>query len=391
MNSPAASPGSVRNLALDGVRGLAISLVLVWHYFTCEVVVEPGSLLAYAKWATGLTWSGVDLFFVLSGFLIGGIILDTQKAANFYTVFYVRRATRIVPIYFIVIFAYVLLSMTSAHKIEWLFADPIPLGYYLTFSQNMAMGMMSSFGSHWLAISWSLGIEEQFYILLPLLMRNASTRYLTQMLVFMFFLAPIFRGSTTGLGAYVYLWCRIDSLLAGVIVACLIRDELLVANVRARIASVWAVFLSAGACIVGYRILLHGVVEYVYFSLLAMFYATLLLILLIQRHTLLYWIFTRPALIWLGLRSYSIYLIHQPISGLWFGAVFGTEPKFSDYRGFGITIISLISTLLLANLSYYCVESHFLRFGHRLRYATLTEAGARTSHQVRQWRHDEFE
>src|SRR2546425_646800 len=84
---------------LDGLRGVAIGSVLIWHYFVLPTVAAPGTPLSYARVFGGLTWSGVDLFFVLSGFLIGGILLDARQATNYFQVFYTRRFFRIVPIY----------------------------------------------------------------------------------------------------------------------------------------------------------------------------------------------------------------------------------------------------------------------------------------------------
>src|SRR6267143_4059987 len=88
---------SARILELDGIRGIAIGMVLVAHFL--EIVSRPGSPLAYALVPLRLTWSGVDLFFVLSGFLIGGILLDARESSNYFRVFYTRRFFRIVPIY----------------------------------------------------------------------------------------------------------------------------------------------------------------------------------------------------------------------------------------------------------------------------------------------------
>ena len=92
---------------LDGIRGLAILLVLIHHYFGLQVPeLSDGSWIAVARRATRLSWSGVDLFFVLSGFLIAGILLDHRKASNVYHVFYFRRATRILPLYLLTLAAY---------------------------------------------------------------------------------------------------------------------------------------------------------------------------------------------------------------------------------------------------------------------------------------------
>src|SRR5437867_6087613 len=78
-------PGRIPEL--DGVRGMAILLVLVWHYLVGPLQTEPGSPAAYGLKLLSLTWAGVDLFFVLSGFLIGGILLDNRSAPNYFGAF----------------------------------------------------------------------------------------------------------------------------------------------------------------------------------------------------------------------------------------------------------------------------------------------------------------
>jgi peptidoglycan/LPS O-acetylase OafA/YrhL len=94
---PAMPDWSVRVPALDGLRGVAILLVLLRHSF---FGLESQSSLLSAFLAAGrLTWSGVDLFFVLSGFLIGGILLDARKSPRYFSTFYIRRAYRILPLY----------------------------------------------------------------------------------------------------------------------------------------------------------------------------------------------------------------------------------------------------------------------------------------------------
>jgi peptidoglycan/LPS O-acetylase OafA/YrhL len=88
---------------LDGLRGVAIGLVLINHYFSDALVVRLPHPLAILQLPTRLTWSGVDLFFVLSGFLIGGILLDAKESPNYFKVFYTRRALRILPIYLLLV------------------------------------------------------------------------------------------------------------------------------------------------------------------------------------------------------------------------------------------------------------------------------------------------
>jgi surface polysaccharide O-acyltransferase-like enzyme len=72
-----------RITSLDGVRGIAILMVLIWHYFNNQIIPAPNTFIGYAHLATRLFWSGVDLFFVLSGFLIGGILLEQRDAQNY--------------------------------------------------------------------------------------------------------------------------------------------------------------------------------------------------------------------------------------------------------------------------------------------------------------------
>src|SRR5439155_6630365 len=96
-----------RNAALDGVRGLAISSVVFWHYFTNRLADRPALMTStpgiFLEGILGLGWAGVDLFFVLSGFLIGSILLRNHRAQNYYVTFYARRAYRILPLYVLVL------------------------------------------------------------------------------------------------------------------------------------------------------------------------------------------------------------------------------------------------------------------------------------------------
>jgi len=116
---------------LDGIRGIAILLVLVWHYFSVQVHPDPGSTLSYIVRASSLAWSGVDLFFVLSGFLIAGILLDNRDTSNFFRIFYLRRVSRIFPLYFLLLGLFIWLSHTAiftSPAFQCYFSDPFRYG-----------------------------------------------------------------------------------------------------------------------------------------------------------------------------------------------------------------------------------------------------------------------
>jgi peptidoglycan/LPS O-acetylase OafA/YrhL len=103
---------------LDGLRGTAILSVLCFHYVTQQGVTPPGTLTHYLQRAVIMGWSGVDLFFVLSGFLIGGILMDARESPSYFRTFYARRFFRIIPIYYLWITAYVALMLLAGAKVQ---------------------------------------------------------------------------------------------------------------------------------------------------------------------------------------------------------------------------------------------------------------------------------
>src|SRR5262249_50866528 len=156
---------------LDGLRALAILLVVMWHYLGHPG--GPGS----AQWnffRFGIT--GVDLFFVLSGYLITGILLQNAGAANYFSTFYLRRSFRILPIYFGMVAIYLIGRQIG--RPAGLFDGAVPWWSYILGVQNFWMTIHQTFGATWLAATWSLAVEEQFYLLFPLLVFFLSPRTL---------------------------------------------------------------------------------------------------------------------------------------------------------------------------------------------------------------------
>ncbi|MES2605899.1 MAG: acyltransferase, partial [Pseudomonadota bacterium] len=174
MSSQLVSPGPDRIPQLDGLRGFAILMVLVWHCVAGFTTTEPGSFAAYLLVPFRLTWSGVDLFFVLSGYLIGGILLDTRQAPGYFQRFFLRRAFRILPVYYVVwcLFALgVWAHRANVISNDFLFEHSADLFWYPLFLQNWAIVAEKEFAINALSVSWSLCIEEQFYLLFPFLLR----------------------------------------------------------------------------------------------------------------------------------------------------------------------------------------------------------------------------
>ena len=220
---------------LDGLRGVAIGMVVLFHFLQNTMAFPPGSVFSYVQAGLRLSWTGVDLFFVLSGFLIGGILLDSRDSTNYYSVFYKRRFFRIIPIYLVtLLLGAALVSLRlgpTSGPLQWLTMEGAPWYAYLTFTQNFWMAHAGSIGSNGLAMTWSLAVEEQFYVMVPLYIRAFTRRWLTCALVIGICSAPLLRtllfhfGNDSSVGIYTMTLCRADALLLGVLAAVLLRDE----------------------------------------------------------------------------------------------------------------------------------------------------------------------
>jgi peptidoglycan/LPS O-acetylase OafA/YrhL len=169
-----------------------------------------------------LNWSGVNLFFVLSGFLIGGILLDNILTTNFVSVFYARRSFRIIPIYLIVLVIVALIL--NEHFSRAILA-------YLVFLQNYYMAYEGHWGISNLGPTWSLAVEEQFYLLMPLVIWFIPDRRLPPFLLSCVLIAPLIR-----LQLFWYLPipadfvamllpCQMDALCLGVLAAWALRHK----------------------------------------------------------------------------------------------------------------------------------------------------------------------
>jgi peptidoglycan/LPS O-acetylase OafA/YrhL len=358
---------------LDGVRGIAIILVLVWHYFSCQVAPEEGNLLYYCTRACRLTWSGVDLFFVLSGFLIAGILLDHRSTGNYFRIFYLRRVCRIFPLYYFLLAFFLCLSLTNlstSASFRWLFHDPLGLLSYATFTQNILMGVRGDFAPGWLGITWSLAVEEQFYLFVPLLIYLLPRR----LLLFVFLLgilgAPILRCASGGFHAFVFAPWRAASVLSGASLAILVRwtPFMSVVQEHRRLLTALFVALLAGAAVMSIRPIPFGAFNQ---SWLAALYAIFVLVAFVDRESLLGKLLGSPVLVWFGQLSYGIYMFHQAVMGVFHRAHWqGAPPIISSPRDAGLTVMALFVTLVLAMISHHFLERPFLRFGHRFKYSS---------------------
>lgn len=212
--------------ALDGVRGVAILVVVVhnasWILEGSDRFV-PKLLVA----ATASGWVGVQLFFVLSGFLITGILMDTRRSEAYFRSFYVRRVLRIFPLYYV--------FLAVAFGVVPFLADPAwsevaraRQGWYWAYMSNWHDPLGGSIPG--LPHFWSLAVEEQFYLVWPFLVYALDRRRLVTLCVAAVALTPLIRwglnlsGLPSGAG-YEFTIARWDALAAGALLALVMFEE----------------------------------------------------------------------------------------------------------------------------------------------------------------------
>lgn len=313
--------------ALDGVRGIAILVVLVHNL---SIFVGKGSI-ADRLWTvvTEAGWIGVELFFVLSGFLITGILLDEPARSSSeegsspnWTAslkgFYIRRSLRIFPLYYAFLVLYFLVAPLFAPSLARPFAEVKWYWVYLSNWSCLWWGVLPGLGH-----VWSLAVEEQFYLVWPWLVGGLSRRFFLSICLSIVIVAF---GARLGFWAIkiddAWIYCstvtRMDALAIGALLALGLRSEVW----RARIASKRG---RVSIAVVGALLLLmvktHGMnrhnplVQIVGYLLIAVASAALVAYAAWPSPPRL---LAHPVLRFFGRYSYGIYIIHAPLKHLAF-------------------------------------------------------------------------
>jgi peptidoglycan/LPS O-acetylase OafA/YrhL len=358
---------------LDALRGLAILLVLFFHGIAPPLRAELSGAGKFIFELSQFGWVGVNLFFVLSGFLITGILIDTRNRPDYFRRFYIRRALRILPAFYAC-----LVILLLGGFISWRF-----LLVSAVFLANTAplLGVPLQYGP-----LWSLAVEEHFYMLWPALIRRLSFRSLILGLTLVLVLTPALRAfdfQLAGRPAYfvaLYTWLNLDGLALGSLLAIFLRRPEVQRTQLSRIASM---------------ALIGGVITFVLmpqcgwvaaaFSMTACNIASagLLASMLVVGTSRWNFLVDRPFLKFLGFISYGLYLIHvlafrlaeiifsRPLQAL----AAGGRPVLAMLLHFAAGSVMAVS---VAYLSRRSLEERFLRLGfgsrpQRVATSTLTE------------------
>jgi peptidoglycan/LPS O-acetylase OafA/YrhL len=363
--------GSKRRPDLDGLRGIAVLLTIFLHYvcrsgFFSYLGPRPIALLLDASWA------GVDIFFVLSGFLIGGIILEHGHAANFLRVFYLRRALRILPVAFLTIaFSYLVLPLLNP-SILWY--SEVPPYTYPLFINNF----WTSLGHRAyapLGPMWSLAIEQQFYLLAPAFLLAAGARARNATLIALILVSPLLRLGGWRYSGWDFTPFRLDGFATGILLVVLLRDSRscqfifkhrrMVNCLVVCIVSTALLFTNCTRC---------SVLQHVAFgiSLNSLAAGGVILCLQIDPGSRLSTALSPKWLTTVGKYSYFLYLMHMPILAYTMVAGIGGPEVL-------LLVVALAISFLGAWASWRFIESRLIGLGRNYAYQSPLAGGRRFS------------
>jgi peptidoglycan/LPS O-acetylase OafA/YrhL len=376
---PKIPPPGTHVPALDGLRGLAVLIVVVLHFS----FLQPTNRLELAfSLVTSMGWVGVDLFFALSGFLITGILIDTRRSEGYFRSFFLRRTLRIFPLYYAFLFlVLVALPLARGSGPE---QNQLWLLVYLS-NVLMASAGWEGMPSHTTHL-WSLAVEEQFYLLWPFVVYWADRKGLVRICAAAFLLAILVRAglhlsTSNGIAGYTLLAARLDPLAAGALVAALVRSprgaELALRSAKPVALGSLAVLLG----IAGWNLAIRPLgtllpplaldVQLVGYPAIALLAAAVVVMATTageRSHTGR--VLTSAPLRALGRYSYAIYLFHLPLrdaarshflraGGL--PLIFGSQIPAQ----IAVILIGLALTYLAALVSWHAFEKHFLALKDR--------------------------
>lgn len=351
---------------LDGFRAIAVWMVFVNHMMKGWPLSHTDSAWM-PRWLFRIAdhgWLGVDMFFILSGLLITGILIDTRGESRYFQKFYARRTLRILPLYF-----------TCLAIMYW--AYPGNASYFLAcllFVQNFvfAFGIPTPTGP---GVFWSLAVEEHFYLIWPWLVRFATNRVVFIAASLLIVLTPLVRAYARSQGAdmdgeiYVYSWFRFDSLALGAMLALWLRSPLFNRPFAHKLTLGFAaVFLLGTAIGYPYGVLSAGSVAAAGFRYVQAecLFAGMMVLALAYRDTPWTAILRHPFALFSAGLSYCIYLIHVSVALFYYWLL--SQLGINELTAFGApgslfarSLFVFAVSIGLAWLSQRYLEAPFLR------------------------------
>lgn len=355
---------------LDGYRGVLCLIVLLHHYYLLPVHERPEECWPWWYKILFQSYGVIDSFFALSGWLIGTILLENKNSPHYYKTFYIRRAFRVLPMYFITLAVYLTMSKTVETSFPWLFNDPLtPLWSYPLAIQTIFGGINGMIGDRFIYATWSLVVEFHFYLIVPLIVKYFNRRSivllycgLTALAIYLRFLAP----GEGSVWMRTLLFWRPEAIFGGLVLSYFTHDKIINSHHYYKFIFwlLW-LFLLPGVvlCALDYYM---GVFLYTWFSFTSLaFFAALLINPWILRS-----FFELKPLRYLGEWSYSIYLWHMPVLGIFFQLFYHRNPDPYTQQGFLPGLLCMAFTIVFGGVLYNFIEKPFLKLGKKYSYVS---------------------
>jgi peptidoglycan/LPS O-acetylase OafA/YrhL len=347
---------------VDGLRAIAILLVVAWHYLGTSDGPHsmPWRIFIFGR-------IGVDLFFVLSGYLITSILLQNRASPHYFSTFYGRRAFRILPIYAVMLIIFFAGKWLGVGRI--FFDGALPWWSYALGLQNVWMSIDQTYGATWLGGTWSLAIEEQFYLLFPLIIFWLPMVLLRRFLMAMLIISPIGRvisyAAGDSYGYYVLMPYRADILAVGALIACSRFSGPVSARLRWAVTAILLATVCAFpafASLIGENTDLHMAL-WGHTYLVALFGSAVFMV-LENRGSGWLAVLRSGAAEFVARISYALYLVHINVLIFVFLA-FRTERTVETFEGAALTALALSLSVLICFASYRFLEGPLIRMAHR--------------------------
>ena len=361
---------------LDGLRGLAILMVMLMHFTQLQKSSSP--FVQVCNNILGAGWIGVDLFFVLSGFLITGILIDTKNTPRYFLNFFARRSLRIFPLYYGYVCVLLFCVVPFVQRTGYIdsvnvqvVADNKP--YFLLYGTNFLLAQRGHFLTGFVNHLWSLAVEEHFYFLWPFVIYFVARRHLVAVCWTLIVGAVISRAwfvfsGVWPLSDYILTPCRMDALAIGSLAAIFARSpDILSAVMRLAKPGLW---IAGGYVLFNFAwdVLPWVGVTYkvVGRSVTAFFFAFYLLGLVnASDKSLTSRVFSHPLLCFFGRYSYGLYVFHM---GVWMIKMRFGIPQYLEAHSipaflvwFVDILIPMFISILIAFCSWHLFEKQVLK------------------------------
>lgn len=359
--------GRDRIPVLDGLRSLVVLVMIVHFSYATELPTWGHAVFLAVR---SLAANGIDVFFVLSGFLITGILLDAKGSANYFSAFYARRTLRIFPVYFGFLFVYFLVLPSGWGTISALREGTTDQWYYWTYLVNVAYGLGWPLAAN-TAHLWSLAVEEQYYLLWPVVVYVCTARQLRAVGWTCLFIAPLSRLALFylvpgQLAFYTFTPARLDALAMGGLFALSVRSQEpvdppgrwlqwvaiggILVMATAGVAPVW---LQGGESIGLLQLAMLTVSPYV---AAVIFWVTLTSSKPSRWHRWVGWWPLRR----IGMYSYGIYVLHHPLAYILETTGLLRMPTAGVLAALGYLAVMIPLSVAVGAFSWHCFERPIL-------------------------------